>query len=258
MSLFKKLCALGRCLFQQPLKQPLCLFAFILPLQVFSIGESSIRVILSPKQEAMLASKIVSEVVDLPKEMGDSFKKGELLVGLDDTAFAANVSKTETILERARVEYEAKQQLYSDGSISLSELTQAKADLAAAEADNVNAQDQLDACHIIAPFDGRIVNLYVNKYETVQPNRALIELVDDNVLYAQFLVPSKNLQNIRVGELVNIKVIETDTIISSEISHISPVIDPSSSLIKVFSTVENGLGLLRSGMKGYAYIEGVH
>jgi multidrug resistance efflux pump len=135
--------------------------------------------------------------------------------------------------------------------VSLSpELATAEKDVAIAQSNLRSAEKELKSCVIRAPFKGRVKRLAVNNHELVQKGQNLIEVVDDSTLLAQFLVPSNEIQSIKRGQEVSIKVIELEQSVKATISHISATIDPASQSFMVYAEIDNGKQALRSGMRG--------
>lgn len=126
----------------------------------------------------------------------------------------------------------------------------ARKDEAVAQVNVDIAADDLAACSLLAPFPGRVSKVYVNEHELVDRGTRLLEIVNDRVLWAQFLLPSRVFGRVRTGQTVSIRVVETETAVRGVISHISASIDPASESFEVYATVKNADGGLRSGMRG--------
>ncbi|MBB63804.1 MAG: hypothetical protein CMO81_01945 [Waddliaceae bacterium] len=210
----------------------------------------SYRVVLAPKHQTVLSSSVTTRVKETPKKMGENFVEGDLLVRLDDLIFRANVKKAQAVQERAQTELSAKEELFKDNVASFFELKDAMATLAVAEADLAVAQQELEGCSLLAPYTGKIVQLYVDDHEMVQPGQALVEIVDDSLLIARLLIPSLQLPKLKIAKVLNIHIRETGETIQARITQIGSVIDPASSMVKVDAEIDNSKGNLRAGMIG--------
>ena len=197
-------------------------------------------------------AEVVSQVVKINKKMGQTFKKGELLIKLNDVLFLSNVKKAEASLEKAKVELDAKKQLFKDNVASLFELKEGEANVATAKADLALAKRNYQATDILAPYDGKVISVNIEEYETPQLGKSLIDVVDDNVLIARFLVPSSFLPKIKEGTPFVIQLKETGEKIPVKISRIGSVIDPSSGTVKIEADIDNSKGKIRTGMTGKA------
>ena len=218
--------------------------------KILELSLDGYRIVLAPVHQTVLSSQVTSRVIVTEKKMGETFEKGELLVDLDSAVFKANLDKTKAVMERARTQLDAQEQLFKDNVASLFELKDAIASLAVAEADYIIAQQDLEGCSIIAPYSGKVVTVFVDEHEMVQPGQPLIEIVDDRTLVARLLIPSFELPNVSLGQTLRIHVKETNSTVEAKITNIGSVIDPSSSMVKVDAEVDNSTGELRSGMIG--------
>lgn len=213
------------------------------------------RVVLDPRYTATLSAEVTSSVREITKEMGDSFKAGNLLIKLDDILFQAAHKKSQFMLERAEEQLSAKEQLYKDNVASSFELKAAQADLASAEMELTIARKNLKSCSIKAPYQGRLKKVMVNKHEVIQMGQPLIKIVQDNTLLAKLLIPSDYYDKVKIGETLELKLKEINFPVKAIISHIGAVIDPASSMMQIFAEVDNYEGKLRAGMTGTTSIK---
>ncbi len=214
-------------------------------------------VIFKSFDRATLSSLVTSTVIKITHRMGEYFRAGELLVLLDDTVFQGLLFKAKGTLEKAKAELEAKQNLYSQEIASLFELKTAQANVAIATSDVISAEHAIKACHITAPYNGKVVQLYVEEAELIQEGKPLMEIVNDEHLIGQVLIPANaaNIKTISLGKPLKISINETGETVMGKIFRVSPIIDPASSLIKIDVLVDNKEGNLRSGMIGSTILE---
>jgi len=209
-----------------------------------------ISVVFAAKERAVLSSQISATVNSIHFRMGDGFKGSETLIQLDNRVYQANLQKTEALLNRAQAHLKTRQNLFKDNAISVVELQDAKAEVGVARANLIVAKTQLEACSIRVPFAGKVVKVYVNAHEEVRPGEKLVEVVNDKVLLAQFLVPAKSYKKFKTGDPIAVQVHETKGVVQGKVIQVGSVIDPASSTIKVCAEVSNGKDLLRAGMRG--------
>lgn len=225
-----------------------------------TVIDEEISVIFAAKNRSILAAEVATTVVEIHKEMGQTFKEGEPLITLDSTKFKANFEKAKAQIKTAEALLASKQSLFIDKQASQVEVENARLQAALAKADYIIANKELQACTVRAPYNGRVVTVYIKQYENVQMAQKLIEVVDDSVLRAQFLIPASYRKYVTIGKPVTITVQPSadETVeVQGTISHVGAVIDPASSTIRVFAEVENadaedadGAKLLYSGMRG--------
>jgi membrane fusion protein, multidrug efflux system len=216
----------------------------------FDTEKEVFRVVLEPRDRTVLSSEVTTKVKKISKEMGDHFDTNEILIHLDKTIFQATHKKAMIIHERAEEQFSAKKELFEDNIASSFELKDAQASLAIAEADVKTAKKELDSCDIRAPYEGHLDNLLVNEHEMVQQGQPLVEIVNDKSLLAKLLIPSKYFDALQTGETLYIHVKETQTTVPAIVTHIGAVLDPASSMLKIFAEIDNSKGELRAGMIG--------
>lgn len=207
-------------------------------------------VVFDPRHRAVLSAEVSATVVRVFKEMGQELKAGAPLIELDAETYQVQAEKAEALLASATAQFEAMENLFKDNSVSSLEFERAKKDLVLARADLRLVQKQLAACTIRGPYDGRLVKALVNEHELVDRGQELLEIVDDRTLLARFLVPSSALGNVRIGQKVQIAVIETKTDVEGIVSHVGAVMEPASGTVEILAEVGNSKGLLRCGMTG--------
>lgn len=143
--------------------------------------------------------KLVAEVSGRVEQMaqlkldGGFFKKGELLLSIDETDYRLAITKAKALVssaeqQLARVEAEAGQAAYdlkqigrdlsksSSYALRKPHLAEARANLQAAKADLEIAQLQLKRTKVTAPFDGRVITKQVDIGQYVTPGILLAEI----------------------------------------------------------------------------------
>ena len=222
------------------------------------VEKQTFRVVLAPRDIAVLSSRVHSVVNSISKRMGQSFDKNEVLVQMDDSIYKAEKKRSEAILEKGLAKLKAQEELFSDNVASTFELKEAQAEVATAEAELATAELNLQACRIKAPYTGRIVRIIIHEHEIVQPGQELVEVVDDKVLLAKLLIPSTYFNQLSLGQELQIHVSETGVDVPAYVSHIGSVIDPASSMIQIYAEVKNDNGELRAGMIGTTELDKQH
>lgn len=248
-----------RFIFEHENKSPPSSKEIVVPQSIGTTTDSALRyrVILDPihRTKYFPQVQVIAPVVQLNVRAGDAFKKGDLILQLDPAKYLAFLSKTLCSLEKAKEEFRSKERLYLDGNASYFDYIEAQSNLATAEAEVVFAQKNLEAIEIVAPYDGKVASLSIYKYELPLENKEMLEIINDSMLTGKILLPSKLVQNIKIGQPVQIVIDETQESIETSISNIAAAIEPSSSTIKVEVQVDNTKGNLKAGMSGYAILK---
>jgi RND family efflux transporter MFP subunit len=222
--------------------------------ELFPISPS-FHVILDPVERTILSAEVSALVEKITRKMGEPFKKGDLLIQLENDIFRAKVEEEKANVEKARATLNAKRELYRDDIASLTELKTAEYEAERAVANLILAQKNLSSSTILAPYSGKLVTRFIQEHELAQEAKELIEIVDDEILVAKILIPSKMWREITLGQPVKINITETGEVVEGKIARIGAVIDPSSNTIKIDVEINNRDGRLRAGMTGTTTLE---
>lgn len=146
----------------------------VAPEDVQTLGESQyasgpvITGSIQPERRADLRAELQAVVLAVYKENGESVKRGDLLVRLDDTAIRDSVQSADEAVrasgqsfEQAERQYQRLKTLQAQGMSSIQAMedaevrrNNAQSDLVAAKARQATARQQQQRTEIRAPFDG--------------------------------------------------------------------------------------------------------
>jgi len=129
-----------------------------------------------PTQIAHLTFRVNGEIEKLLVVAGDHVKKGQLLATLDDRDFSLQLKQAQAKYELTKSQFSRSQLLFKEQLISSSAFDEAKAQLDIAEAQLNVAQTNVKYTTVVAPFDGIVAQLQVEKYEFVQAKQPIMEL----------------------------------------------------------------------------------
>ena len=208
------------------------------------------KIVFKAEKQVVISSKIDGEVISVSKRFGQSFKKGEVILKLDETLFSFQRNAAIAKLNAAKENYTTIADMHNSGSASKMTLENAKQELAEARANLAMADYRVDACTLVAPFAGRVAITGIEEGELVQAGMKLMELVSDDVLWARFLLPESSFHEIKIGQVVKIELEGSKKIVSGIIKRKAATIDPASETFEIRALVKNADGMIRSGMNG--------
>jgi RND family efflux transporter MFP subunit len=109
-----------------------------------------------PRTETVLSAEISGSIVRMsPKFVaGGVFRKGEELLRIDPTNYDVAVDRARAMLAQRQIEFDGATRLRDQGYRAEAEFASAAAALAAAKADLVNAERNLERTRISLPYDG--------------------------------------------------------------------------------------------------------
>ncbi len=209
--------------------------------------------ILEPIHHAVILPMIVNaRVVSLPFKLGDSFRKGDILIKFENEQIISNLKKAEAILQKAKEDYKVKKDLAADRLVSKLELLDSAANLATAESDYVAAKQLMAESQIRAPYDGKIANVSIHLFEIPPRDKPVLEIFNDKTLIVNLLVPSRYLKTIHIGQPMYVFINDTHEIVEAVITRISPIVNAASGTVKIEADMDNTNGHLKSGMSSLA------
>ena len=156
------------------------------------------------------------------------------------------------IKANAEADFGRIEKLFAKQSISQREFDEAKAKFEKAKGEEATAKAQLDQTILKAPFSG-VVGI-VEHYrvgEVVKPDAPLVTLVDDQTIYVDMPIASKNYNEISKDQDVFFKVeAYGDTEFKGKVIAIDSVINKDTRTILLRAEVDNSDQRLKAGMMG--------
>ncbi len=211
-----------------------------------------------------VVSLAAGRVVEIHARLGDTVKKGQLLLRVQSADISAAFSdyrKAVADEHLARTQLERSKLLYDKGAVSLNDLQVAQDAEDKAKVDVENTTERLrvlggDISHptavvdIAAPVSGVITDQQVTTAAGVaglsSPNPFTIS--DLSHVWILCDVYENDLANVHVGETAEVRLnAYPDKVFTGRISNVGPVLDPSLRTVKVRIEVRNP-GLMRIGM----------
>ena len=221
------------------------------------MSKESIRGLVKPEKKTVISSEIPAKILKISFKSGESFKKGELLIKFDCSLYHAQLAS-------ANAEHEAKQKRYDNNKeLLLFEATSnLEVDISEVEMKKARAEVQIASlrvkrCAINAPYDGRVIDVLANEYESVDIETELLSILNDNHLEIELIVPSKWLGWLKAGEAFDFLVDETNQKYPAKISRIGAAVDPVSQTILVVGLFDGQSENILSGMSGTAFFNSI-
>ncbi len=210
------------------------------------------RGVIRSANEASIASDLGTRVIHLPVREGESFVKGDMLVEFECDKVRAELRSAEAE-HRGHALIVANntnlRRYHAVGSNDV-EVSKTQADKSAAAVDSWAAR--VAQCKILAPFDGRVAELFIHEYELPSGSNPVIKIVDHTHLEVDIIVPSRWLKWVTVGTPFTFTVDETGDTFPGRIVRMSAAVDPVSQTIKVIGVMDRVKDTILAGMSGGA------
>ncbi len=206
---------------------------------------------LKANAEVVIKSEIPGKINEILFTEGSNVKKGDVLIKFEDDLYLSEKNKFEAEFTLRKAEFERMDKLYQKKVGSRKTYDEALAQMNAAKAQLDNATFQLSRTVIKAPFDGTIgiMKGSVSPGNIVQQQTELVDIVDNSMVRVEFLVPVKYIEDIAVGQNVEITVDAfKDKVFSGTVDAIDSEVDTRNHSILVRAIIPNKNGNLKHGM----------
>ena len=127
--------------------------------------------------------------------------------------------------------------------LSVSALKKAKAELDIA---TLNVK----RCKIIAPYDGKVMDVYTSIFTSIEQRQPLMDIVGDGLLEAEIVVPSNWLRWLKKGHPVKITIDETGETLDAKVISLGAAVDAVSQTIELKAQFNEKYETLIPGMSG--------
>ncbi|MDZ7362732.1 MAG: efflux RND transporter periplasmic adaptor subunit [candidate division KSB1 bacterium] len=225
------------------------------PVEVTTIaaGEISSYVLTNASLETEEAVDIFPQVtgivVKLRAEEGQYVKKGEVLLAIDEREYKLREEAARVNYERQKNSYERSKNMFDKKLLSESEFEVANFNLEQARIEWEQAKLTLDYCNIKAPISGFISERTVKLGDRLLTSTKVYSIVNPDLLRAKIHLTEKDALLTRVGQRAEIvsEALPGQTF-TGVVDIVSPVVDPSSGMVRVTIRVMDRQRLLKPGM----------
>jgi membrane fusion protein (multidrug efflux system) len=189
---------------------------------------------LEAERDVQVFAEATRRVIKLLVEEGDTVRKGQLLVNLQDEEQRAALAKATSQLDQRKREYEWQKSLFEQDLVSKQVFIDAEYQADQARLAFEEAQRQLAYTEVRAPIAGIVTERSVNLGDFVSINQSIFRIVDFNSIVARIYVPEKELPRLERQQPARLTADALGGLVfSGAIDRISPVVDPGTGTIKV-------------------------
>ncbi len=204
---------------------------------------------LIPNESIEVKSEIEGTVEEVGFNEGQTVKKGDLILRLDETKYRAALDQAEANLQLSKVTFDRTKQLVDDKTISPQEYDQALSIFHANEAGVTLRKRELKDARIMAPFSGTLGARMVSPGQVISKNTTLTWLVDLDPVKAEFNVPERFIREVKNGQKIELRVAAfPNERFAGEVYFLAPQVDPATRTLLVKARVPNPDRKLRPGM----------
>ncbi len=227
-------------------------------------------------QEVDLSFRVSGTLKEMPVKVGQEVRVGDVLAVLDKRDFEvelanaeAGLANSKAQLSNAKIEYDRviRIQETDPGAVSKSSIDSRKATYDQAKASYASslsllnaAQDRLSYATLKAPFDGVVVQRYVENFQDVSSNSSVFRVVDMSKIEMDINIPENLISNLPYVRNPRVRFDAfADIVIPATIKEVSNEASQSTRTyqVRLQMTPPEGVDIL-PGMSGYATGDVVH
>ncbi len=167
-----------------------------------------------------IATKVMGEIESMPYDIGEEFRKGQVILNINQDHIMARKNQADAALQEAEVgfaqaerDYERYKNLYENDSASLREwenaqnaLKQMKSQVERARAAVNEVDDLIRYTRIKAPFNGIVAARYMEVGDLSAPGRPILDIEPAGDYKLQFTVPESAVYSLSIGDTVGYRV----------------------------------------------------
>lgn len=213
---------------------------------------------------AHVVPRVTGVVEAVPVNLGQVVKKNTVLAVLASTSLSEQRSDLLAAQKRfdfARSAYEREKKLWEEKISALQDYQQAQEQLREAEIALQNARQKLNALgassigsgplnrfEVRAPFDGMIVEKHITLGETVKEDANIFVLSDLSTVWAEIVVPAKDIDKVRVGAEAVVKATSSESKATGKVSFVGALIGEQTRTAKARVVLANPQMAWRPGL----------
>lgn len=218
-------------------------------------------------REATLAAQVAGRILKLDVDAGDSVRRGQVLVGIDDSearnsiaGSQAEVARAKANLANAQVQYQRAQKLVARKFMSEAALDSAEAEYKAAQAQLEAAQAAVAQSSttrgfstIVSPFDGLVSARHAQMGDMASLGRPLLSVFDPATLRVVASIPQENLEAVRKAAHVRVEFPESGRWVDAARITVLPAADSRTHISQVRVELPGDVAGIYPGMFARAH-----
>ena len=215
--------------------------------------ERRYAVAVDPWMVSDVPAEVAGRVSATKVEPGSRVKKGDPLVLLDDEIAASDLRRAEAELgELQRLLAEAET-LGRSKVVSRTQVEAVRSQARVADAAEDSARARFEDHSIRAPYDGDVVERFVQVGEAVNVNQRVVRVVDTSRLRVVFYVNERDISSFAPGTKILIRLpAAPGKVLEAPVVHVAQASDQDTRLFRVEAALANPDFALRGGLTGEA------
>ena len=220
------------------------------------------QIALNEDRTAHVTPRAAGSVRDVSADLGQQVRKDQILASIASADIAGQrgaLTAAQKRVDYARRTVATERTLWEEKITARQDLLKAEQELIEAEVARDTVRQQLQALGaggsggsnllaIRAPFDGIIVEKHITLGEVVGADTRVFTLTDLSTVWADVVVPARDLDIVRVGTTAVIRSIASDTTAPGKVSFVSSLVGEASRSAKARVVLANPGAAWRPGL----------
>lgn len=201
---------------------------------------------ISGEEESVVRAKVSENISEVLVSVGQSVKKGTLLVKFDLSSGSTQYEQAKSAYELAQKTHERNIALLKVGGISQMMADQSKTQFDVATANLKAVQNML---WVESPIDGTITNVSVNPGDFISAGTAMMTVSNLSSLKTTVFLSAKDAGKIKVGAPVTLKLVDYPTeTAEGRVTEIAKAANPNTRTFETKIRITKSPALYRSGL----------
>lgn len=145
--------------------------------------------IAKPLRTSVLSFRVSGPVERFESYAGNFYRKGSVIAEIDPRDFRIHKERAEGVYRQAKAEYDRMESLYRKENVSASAYEKARAAYISAKTAYDKAANDLNDTRLLAPFEGFVGEVFIERYQDVKATQSVVSLVDLSELRIEIYVP---------------------------------------------------------------------
>ena len=189
--------------------------------------------------QATVSAQTSGRVLELPVDVGDLVKKGDLIVRFTDVEQKARAASAQAKFTETKAQFERMKDMWARKLIAKADFDKAESAFKSADAGLKEANEGAANTAIYAPYAGIVVNRMIKVGETVAPGTPLLTGLSLEQLRAQVDIPQEHIGPVRKFKKARILLADSKVLETSDL-RIPPSADAQTHSFKVLVNLPNG------------------
>jgi RND family efflux transporter MFP subunit len=215
-----------------------------------TLGAQEIDGLSLPWKSVVVSSPVQEIVAEVKVREGDTVTKNQILARLHDEKEAAELQRTEKIVEKRSFDAKAATALVAERITSREKALETDIELQLARVDVEIAKRKVEEKTVRAPLDGVVVRTLKEEGESADRVEPMFEIINVDRLFLQFYVERKIAAKLVPGQAIEVRLSDESTKIgAATVDFVSPGADAASGLFRVKLLYDNANRSLQAGVR---------